>query len=140
MLHRLIEEHFEEVRRAVKALSSCDVEVFREVAVSKEKSLLTVRLRFHSGHFLEVNEAVLVEAQSLTFRDYRYHFQDTRARLIFRYDRSPRFPDVAGFPHHKHIGDDSFPSARPALVDVISEAVRMTVDASSGQGSGRSQG
>lgn len=34
---------------------------------------------------------------------YSYQYQDTDEHLIFRYDNVPHHPQVATYPHHKHI-------------------------------------
>ena len=53
--------------------------------VITERVNLRIRLRFEQGHLLEINEAAIVEEDSLVLLDYRYHCQDGQNRLIFRY-------------------------------------------------------
>lgn len=35
---------------------------------------------------------------------YSYHWADTEGRLIRRWDNTPHFPNLPGFPHHVHNG------------------------------------
>lgn len=36
---------------------------------------------------------------------YAYHLQDQTGELVFRYDNEPHYPELATFPHHKHISE-----------------------------------
>jgi len=38
---------------------------------------------------------------------YAYHYQTPDGIMIFRYDNTPHFPNLATFPHHKHEGSES---------------------------------
>jgi len=42
--------------------------------------------------------------------------------LIFRYDSTPHFPELPGFPYHKHLPDDTTPAQRPHIDQVLAEA------------------
>ncbi|MEA3436034.1 MAG: DUF6516 family protein, partial [Thermodesulfobacteriota bacterium] len=53
---------------------------------------------------------------------YRYHFQDKQNNLVFRYDNTPHFPDIEGFPHHKHLSDKVTGTEKPSILEVIDEA------------------
>lgn len=54
---------------------------------------------------------------------YVYHYQTADGKMIFRYDNSGHFPDVATHPHHKHLADDQTVTASnaPTLADVLAE-------------------
>lgn len=67
---------------------------------------MRIRLRLNQTHLLEINEATTIADNQLEFLDYRYHFQDERNCLVFRYDSTPHFPNLSTFPHHKHLPDD----------------------------------
>ena len=71
---------------------------------------------------MEINEAVISEAGDINHLNYRYHFQNNRNVLIFRYDNTPHFPNIDSFPHHKHSSKDVIASNHPNLIDVIDEA------------------
>ena len=98
------------------------VERYVEEILTPERVNLRIRLRFDQGHLLEINEAVVVEDDSLVSLDYRYHCQDENNRLIFRYDSTPHFPDLSSFPHHKHLPDTVIPSDKPDIDQIIKEA------------------
>ena len=73
-------------------------------------------------YLLAVSEALLVIEGQVTQIDYRYHFQDEKNQIIFRYDSTPHFPDLATFPHHKHLPDVVIAADKPALIQVFQEA------------------
>ncbi len=122
MLHEILSDYLEKVTQAILQCSDAYVERYVEEILTPERVNLRIRLRFDQGHLLEINEAVVVEDNSLVSLDYRYHCQDENNRLIFRYDSTPHFPDLSSFPHHKHLPDTVIPSDKPDIDEIIKEA------------------
>ena len=122
MLHEILSNYLEKVTQAILQCSDAYVERYVEEILTPERVNLRIRLRFDQGHLLEINEAVVVEDNSLVSLDYRYHCQDENNRLIFRYDSTPHFPDLSSFPHHKHLPDTVIPSDKPEIDQLIKEA------------------
>ena len=60
---------------------------------------------------------------------YRFHFMDSADKMIFRYDNAPHHPEVATYPHHKHIQGKEKPkqSKGIGLREVLSEIEGMIV-------------
>jgi hypothetical protein len=54
---------------------------------------------------------------------YSYHYQDAKQTLVFRYDDTAHFPNLAGFPHRKHIGSPAqvISAEPPDLTAVLQE-------------------
>ena len=125
MLHEVLAAYLEKVEQAILQCRNVYVERYVEEIVTSERMNLRVRLRFERGHLLEINEAVVVEDNSLVPLDYRYHCQDENNRLIFRYDSTPHYPNLSSFPHHKHLPDAVIPSNKPDIESVIEEAERV---------------
>ena len=122
MLHEILSDYLEKVTQAIIQCRDAYVERYVEEILTPERVNLRIRLRFDQGHLLEVNEAVVVEDNSLVSLDYRYHCQDENNRLIFRYDSTPHFPDLSSFPHHKHLPDTVISSDKPDIVQIVKEA------------------
>ena len=122
MRHRLLKDYLDQVEQAVTGCEEAYVERYVEELLTPDRANLRIRIRFERGHLLEINEAVVIEADELTWLDYRYHCQDTQNQLLFRYDSTPHFPDLPGFPHHKHLPDKVTGGDRPDLIAVIEEA------------------
>ena len=61
---------------------------------------------------------------------YSYHYQRADATLVFRYDDTPHYPDLPGFPHHKHTNAEANVSAvtPPDLAAVLDEIERLLLD------------
>ena len=125
MLHEILSNYLEKVTQAILQCSDAYVERYVEEILTPERVNLRIRLRFDQGHLLEINEAVVVEDNSLVSLDYRYHCQDENNRLIFRYDSTPHFPDLSSFPHHKHLPDTVIPSDKPDIESLVEEAKRV---------------
>lgn len=79
-------------------------------------------LFFGDGSRLYFRELVITEEQVIRLM-YSYHYQDTSAQLIFRYDDTPHHMETDSFPHHKHIEQEGniVASAPPTLVSVLGE-------------------
>ena len=57
------------------------------------------KVTFTDGSVLFIRQVVL---RGFTFM-YAYHWQNRERQLICRWDNSAHWPEVATYPHHKHI-------------------------------------
>lgn len=124
MLPDPLRQYLEEVESAIRNLQGVYVERYQEEILTAKRVNLRIRIRFLQGFLLELNEAVVLEAGTIKHLGYRYHFQDQRNRLIFRYDNTPHFPDLENFPHHKHSKGGVLEYDRPSIPRVLDEATR----------------
>ncbi len=122
MRHNLLQDYLNAVELAISSLTNVYVEQYIEEILTAKRANLRIRLRFTTGCLLELNEAVIVEVDSLVSLDYRYHCQDVQNRLLFCYDNTPHFPKLTSFPHHKHLPDDVIASVKPTIFQVIKES------------------
>jgi hypothetical protein len=122
MLHDILSQYFGDIEDSIRRLERANVERYEEEVLTSSRANLRIRIRFLSGHLLEVNEAIVIEANQLKHLGYRYHFQDQQNNLIFRYDNTPHFPDLKSFPHHKHLKDKVEDSVEPLILNIIKEA------------------
>lgn len=98
-----------------------EFELFDQSATAGRTSELFVRLHFWDGSFLQVEEALVVRAFAIVKIRYNYHYQRADGALVFRYDNAPHYPDLPGFPEHKHEGDDVVSAPAPDLSEVLRE-------------------
>ena len=123
MLHEALADYLEKIEQAILQCANAYVERYIEEVVTSERVNLRIRLRFEQGHLLEMNEALVVEGNTLVSLDYRYHCQDRHNRLIFRYDSTPHFPGLLSFPQHKHLPDNVISARKPDIKRVVQEAM-----------------
>ena len=57
------------------------------------------QVTFYDHTVLFIRQVVLGE---VTFK-YAYHWQDREGNLICRWDNSAHWPEIATYPHHKHV-------------------------------------
>lgn len=126
-LHELLEQYLTAIESTVEGMAVY-VEQYQEEILTESRVNLRLRLRFENEHLLAINEAVVVEGNKLKCLGYRYHLQDGGNKMMFRYDDTPHFPDLATFPHHKHWLDDVLPSSKPAVIDVLEEAQTLSTE------------
>ena len=122
MLHDILSQYLADIENSIQRLESANVERYEEEVLTSSRANLRIRVRFLTGHLLEVNEAIVIEANQIKHLGYRYHFQDQQNNLIFRYDNTPHFPDLKSFPHHKHIKNNVEDSDEPLILNAIEEA------------------
>jgi len=94
MLLDALVRYLEDIESAVCKLSDVYVEQYEEEYLTPDRVNLRIRIRFAKGYLLELNEATLVEHGNIKHLGYRYHFQDEKNELIFRYDNTPHYPDL----------------------------------------------
>jgi|GEM_PF-5877826 hypothetical protein len=63
-----------------------------------------------------------IEQQLLALPNF--YVEQFLATILFRYDSTPHFPELASFPHHKHLTDDVIAVDKPELAEVLQEASR----------------
>jgi hypothetical protein len=70
-------------------------------------------------HFRELLEAEATASRLM----YSYHYLKADGTLIFRYDDTPHHSHLPGYPHHKHVGDESsvVSADPPGLESVLQE-------------------
>ena len=122
MLLEVLSRYLSDVEGEVRKLKGSYVERYEEELLAINRVNLRIRVRFPSGHMLELNEAVIVEEGQFMHLGYRYHFQDKQNNLVFRYDNTPHFPSVESFPHHKHLPGKISGAEKPSILNVIQEA------------------
>ncbi|NCJ08635.1 hypothetical protein GS597_19410 [Synechococcales cyanobacterium C] len=122
MSRRFLLAYFDGIEQQLLNLPNHYIEQFSATILTRERGSLKLRIRFRRKYLLAVSEALLVIEGQVTQIDYRYHFQDEKNQIIFRYDSTPHFPDLATFPHHKHLPDVVITADKPALSQVFQEA------------------
>jgi hypothetical protein len=122
MLLDYLAKYLDGVEDAVGKLEGVYVERYEEEILTANRINLRIRIRFQTGHILELNEAIVGEKNQLIHLGYRYHFQDGMNILVFRYDNTPHFPRLETYPHHKHVLDEVIPVDQPSIIEVIEEA------------------
>jgi len=65
------------------------------------------RLSLSNGDFLEVSEYFIIRGGKPETVEYRYQWMDnSKQRLIRRWDNARHFSELPNFPHHVHVGDE----------------------------------
>ncbi|MCB9148240.1 MAG: hypothetical protein H6641_05725 [Caldilineaceae bacterium] len=90
---------------------------------------LRVRCILTNDDFLEIALHIALHNGHLVIDDYRYQWMNsTQTVLRHRWDNTPHFPDLPGFPHHCHVGHEN--NVEPAapmdvgeLLDYISDSI-----------------
>ncbi len=90
---------------------------------------LRVRASLSDGSFLEFTEYVerapKGQVQVVT---YSYHWANAAGGLIQRWDNTPHFPDLPGFPHHIHDGaSGEVAPGQPLDIFAVLETISQTL-------------
>ncbi len=66
---------------------------------------IRARLELIDGSMLEFSEYFrLTSDGNIEVLTYSYHWADENENLIRRWDNTPHYPELSGFPHHIHDG------------------------------------
>jgi hypothetical protein len=125
MMLKLLSDYLNQVEQAIVQCENAYVEPYQEEILTSQRANLRIGLRFKHIHLLEINEAIVITDNYLEFLDYRYHFQDEKNNLVFRYDSTPHFPNISTFPHHKHLPNDVISCHKPEITQVLKEATEL---------------
>ena len=125
MLLKLLSDYLNQVEQAIVQCENAYVEPYQEEILTSQRANLRIGLRFKQTHLLEINEAIVITDNYLEFLDYRYHLQDEKNNLVFRYDSTPHFPNLSTFPHHKHLPNDVISCHKPEINQVLKEATEL---------------
>lgn len=130
----MIREYFQQIEFSLASYTwAGSVQVLRhDILETDEEQILIYRIRVSmaDGGVLEIRERVVIskrdgERESTT---YSLHWQNNKGGLIMRWDNAPHFPDIDGFPHHIHIGENNtVVSGRPINVLEILAIIDMTL-------------
>lgn len=89
---------------------------------------LRARLTLTDGSLLEFSEYVQHTPDGqINIVTYSYHWADAHGDLIKRWDNTPHFPNLPGFPHHIHDGpaDAVSPGQSVSIFAVLDEVARL---------------
>jgi hypothetical protein len=96
-------EYLEACRLALIACPVIKTYRIREAYANERRGYFRVRATLTNGDFVEFAEYFNVDSEGINTEDYRFQWMDhARKKLRRRWDNTPHFPDLAGFPHHIH--------------------------------------
>ena len=89
---------------------------------------LRARLTVSDGSLIEFSEYVQRSPDNqIDVVTYSYHWASADGDLILRWDNTPHFPDLPGFPHHIHDGRKGsvVPGEPVSIFGVLDEIARI---------------
>lgn len=91
------------------------VQVRRE-RVTEADGHLRARLELVDGSWLEFSEYFCsTGAGDIEIVTYSYHWATAGGQIVQRWDNTPHFPELSGFPHHVHVGEEEEVGEGPAV-------------------------
>lgn len=121
-----------EYLEAVKARLLTDplvehIEIRRERSTQADAHL-RARIGLVNGAILEFSEYVQrIQGDEILVITYSYHWANAQGGLIRRWDNTPHFPGLTGFPHHIHEGPEDvvFPG-QPMDIFAVLDSISAT--------------
>jgi hypothetical protein len=117
----MIYQYLARFQATIDSRQEIQVERFDARQLSALDGRIAGCLRFYDDSILEFREVFRVHNRGIRKIVYAYHYQWADGRRVFRYDNAPHFPDLPGFPEHKHEGDQVIPAPAPDLSEVLRE-------------------
>ena len=122
LLNPVLENYLSDIESAIRRLIGAYIERYEEEVMNSDRVNIRIRIRMANESLLEINEAVVADSNRIRHLGYRYHLQDGKNNLIFRYDNTPHFPELSSYPHHKHLPEGVHETEEPDILNVIKEA------------------
>ncbi|HEY86110.1 MAG TPA: hypothetical protein G4N96_13475 [Chloroflexi bacterium] len=120
--------YFDSLQRSIRQNHNIGVLEHPVVAQAFDayRGLFRAQVFFWDGSRLLIDEVIDTEAGYPEILRYSYAYLQQNTN-VFRYDNAPHHPELATFPHHKHIGPNEIPIAaeRPTLSQVFKEIERI---------------
>jgi len=115
-------DYFSEIQSLIRSSIFVEYEV-------KSRSIGIVHgiLGMIDGSTLQFMELINIKRDKVIHLKYRFHLMDVNDKIVFRYDNSPHHPEIATYPHHKHVKGEAVPrrSKEVGLKDVLLEIEEM---------------
>ncbi len=116
-----IDHYFLDVRSKITDLSFIESEniVFEKFGQNIGK--IHGKILFRNLSLLEFLEMICISERRFERPRYRFHWQDTKSKLIIRWDNAKHHPEISSYPHHKHILSEEKiePSESVGIKDVL---------------------
>lgn len=119
-----INEYFRSVESALQSCPNQTSLDFHSEIIDTNLGYFKATLSFYDNSRLFLFELVEITNGKPQVEKYRYHCQDAKGKLIFRWDNAPHFPKLKSFPHHLHIGGSVKESNRPSIQEVLVQAIK----------------
>jgi len=119
----VIEDYFLQVENILRDFPAIQAYELTKKVYNIHQGYIGGKITFDSGSSLEFIEVVDTERPAKI--KYRYQYMDKSRSLVFRYDNAPHHPEIASFPHHKHIPEHHLESKEPDLESVLFEITRL---------------
>jgi hypothetical protein len=119
-----INQYFRSVESELQSCPSQTSLDFHSEIIDTNFGYFKASISFYNNSKLFLFELVEITNGKPHVEKYRYHYQDAKEKLIFRWDNAPHFPKLKSFPDHLHIGRSIRESARPSIQDVLVQAIK----------------
>jgi len=126
----LIEDYFRQVDTLIANASIVHSSSITYDKRSSYIGFIRGDIYFVDGSLLHLREFVNVQHEVDRYV-YVYHFQRPDGTMVFRYDNTPHYSDLASFPHHKHDGiETNVLSAPPPNLQMILAEIELLISPS----------
>lgn len=123
MPHRTLEKYLKNVESKILSIKDCYFEKYEVEFLGWDRVNVRIRIRFINGFLLDISEAVIIVENAISHLTYKYHLQNGKNELVFRYDNTPHFPHLDTFPHHLHLPNVVVGSPQPDIIQILNQTI-----------------
>lgn len=100
-------ERLERFDRLIVESAIIKSSLVKERRIRRFEAYIKVRLTLIDDSILDVTEYIYAaEEDNAQIKRYSYHWMDATSRLRARWDNVRHYPNLPGYPHHLHDGDE----------------------------------
>lgn len=123
-----ISEYLEGVKDRLLTDACVSRFTIRRERATLSEGYLRVRLVLVNDDELEFSEYVRIgSADEIEVVIYSYHWSTADGMLVCRWDNTPHFPHLTGFPHHVHRGEGDAEPGQPVTFLSVLDAIVQTI-------------
>lgn len=115
-------DHLERFDRLIVESPLIKSYLIKKRRIRRFEAYIKIRLTLIDDSLLDVTEYIYAaEENNAQIKRYSYHWMDASTQLRVRWDNVPHYPDIPGYPHHRHEGDQKnvLPGESMSLVKVL---------------------
>ena len=120
-------DYFSEIQSLIRSSISVENVDVEYGVKSRSVGIVHGMLGLIDGSTLKCMELVNIKRDKMIRLKYRFHLTNVNDEMVFRYDNAPHHPEIATYPHHKHVKGEKVPrrSKEVGLKDVLLEIEEM---------------
>jgi hypothetical protein len=122
----MISKYINSFKKSLKQFEDVEKKEIKITQINEFLSIIECEVKFKDSSLI-IFEIIGFNGHEISKKKYKYHYQDSKNNLIFRYDNAPHHKEISTFPHHKLLPDQVIESNEPDINSMVELVNRMKI-------------